>query len=139
MLGDDIAQALPELRAQAESMMIDTVEIIRPGGTATDPTTGAVTTTGPIMYGPTISPFYGKARWKAPRTVASTDEVGTAQITSTAGELHLPVGIYQPQPGDVATCADCPLNPGQVGAKARLGSRFGGTHVTQYRVPFEEV
>jgi len=132
MLGDAIGAMLPELRAQAESMMVDTVQVIRPTGSTTDSETGVVTTDGTVVY-------RGKARWKAPRNQAATDEVGTAQVTSTSGELHMPVGPYQPKPGDIATCISCPLNPGQVGAKARLGSRFGGTHVTQYRVPFEEV
>jgi len=113
--------------------MADSVLIVRPDGTtSTDPTTGAVTTSAPQVYS-------GVARWKAPRTAATTDEAGTAQLVSTAGEIHLPVGTYQPEPGDVATCTACPLDPAQVGRKARLRSRFGGTHVTQYRVPFEEV
>lgn len=39
MIGHDIAAALPELRAHAESMMADTCRIRRPNGTTLDPET----------------------------------------------------------------------------------------------------
>ncbi len=132
MIGDDVAQALPELRAQAESLMVDTVTIVRPGATITDPETGQVSTLGLTVY-------QGAARWKPATTASLADAVGTAQLVTTPGALHLPVGTYQPEPGDVATCTGCQLDPAQVGRKVRLAARFGGTQVTQYRIAFEEV
>ena len=39
MLGQDIAAALPELRAHAESLMVDTVRVDHQTGTTVDPTT----------------------------------------------------------------------------------------------------
>jgi len=39
VIGDDLAAALPELRAQAESMMRDACTVKRPNGTTLDPDT----------------------------------------------------------------------------------------------------
>ena len=130
MLGDDLAAALPELRAQAESMMLDTVTITRPGGTVTAED-GTVTTPAPVVY-------QGRARWKPPTTSATQSEVGAAIIVTTPGEVHIPVGAYVPEPGDIIECAASVFDPSLVGRRTVVRSRFGGSLVTAYRIPIQE-
>ena len=133
MLDDDIAAALPELRAHAESMMRDLVAITRPGPTVTDPATGEVATT-------TAEAYRGKARIKPPTTAATESEVGTAIMVTSPGEVHIPVGSpYRPEPGDLITVLSCPLDPGMVVRKVTVRGRFGGSQITAYRIPVEEV
>lgn len=131
MIGDAISAALPELRAQAESMMLDTVEITRPGAVTTDPESGEVA--------PTNDPVYsGRARWKQATSQATSADAGTAIISTTPGEVHLPASTpYQPQPGDLIVCTASTLNPHLVGARTVVKSRFTGSAVTAYRIPVE--
>ena len=132
MLGDDLAAALPELRAQAESMMLDAVIVSRPGETVTAED-GTVTTPALVVY-------QGKARWKPPATSAVESEVGTAIMVNTPGEVHIPAGTpYTPHPGDIIECTASRLDPALVGRRATVRSRFSGSLVTAYRIPIEEV
>lgn len=131
MLGDDLAAALPELRAQAESMMLDTVTITRPGETVTAED-GTVTTPAPVVY-------QGRARWKPPTTTATQSEIGTAIMVTTPGEVHIPASAaYCPQPGDIIECTASVFNPSLVGRRTVVRSRFGGSLVTAYRIPIQE-
>lgn len=118
-------------RRRAESLMVDSVVIRRPIEPTTDPATGEVVTGAVIVYS-------GKARWKPPTTAAAESEIGTAVMITTAGEVHIPVGAYTPQPGDVITCTACDYDPGMIGRTATIRSRFGGSHITAYRIPIED-
>jgi hypothetical protein len=133
MLGDEIARTLPVLRAQAESMMLDTITITRPGAVTTDPATGQVVAAGEPVYS-------GKARWKpATSQATTTDTAGTAVISSTPGEVHVPTSTpYVPQPGDVIVCTASTLNPHLVGARTVVKGRVVGSAVTAYRIPVED-
>lgn len=73
MIGDDIAAALPEMRAQAESLMTDTCMATMPdpdGKPIWNSATGAYDDPPPItVYGPDIEPHRGKCKLKAPALV----------------------------------------------------------------------
>lgn len=125
-----LAGALARGRRLAESLMTDTVTITRPGAPTTDPATGEVVTSGTVVY-------EGRARWKPPTTGAAQTETGTAAIITSPGEVHIPVGSYTPEPGDIIECTACPMDPGMVGRRATVQSRFGGSQVTAYRIPIE--
>ncbi len=117
-------------RRRAESLMVDAAEIRRPVEPITDPATGEVLTGAVIVYS-------GKARWKPPVTATAT-EVGTAVMITSPSEVHIPVGTYAPQPGDVIICTACKHDPGMIGRTATVRSRFGGSQITAYRIPVED-
>lgn len=84
-LGERIAAALPELRAQAESTMVDSCVITASVAGAWDDATGT--------YGdPTDTTVYeGKCRLRMPRTTGSRVEAGGATWAVDDGVLSLPV------------------------------------------------
>ncbi|MGC4151501.1 MAG: DUF6093 family protein [Propionicimonas sp.] len=96
MIGDDIARALPELRAHAESLMRDTVLVERPGLTTTDPETGQPTTPYATIYS-------GQAKIQSTDQYESSPEVGTAIHTLQRSLLHVPVGAFRAETGDRVT------------------------------------
>lgn len=120
MIIDVVDAHLPQMRAHAESLMLDTVRIERPGETVTDPDSGEVTNSTTTVY-------LGRGRWKPPATVATTDEVGTAIKVTTPGEVHIPVGSYDPTPGDIIECVGSVRDPILAGSRATVRSRFGGS------------
>lgn len=140
MLSDAIAGFLPILRGEADGLMIDTVQITRPARPETS-SAGVVTASGSPVYGPAVAPHFGRALWKPPRTAATESEAGGSVRTITPGEVHLPVATtpsgYTPQPGDVIECITCQQDPASVGRKVTVQARFGGTNITQYRIPIE--
>lgn len=113
MLGDYLAQVLPDLRAHAKSQMTDTVTITRPGATTTDPATGVPDTDGALVY-------TGKAKLQADATLQQTSEVGTAVQTITRGSVHLPVGAALVKPGDLVILTGSATRPDLVGARSRI-------------------
>lgn len=125
-----LSSLLARGRAAALSLMTDTIKATRPGATTTDPTTGAVSTAGATVY-------EGPGRWKPATTIPSADEVATSDRVRTGGQVHLPVGAYQPLPGDILECTGCPLDPNLVGRKTVVRSLVGGSQVTAYRIPIE--
>lgn len=87
MLGHDIAAALPEMRAHAESRMRRNCVVRRVLSVDADPETGEdVPVYGPVLYD-------GPCRLRD-RQYGSTalDLSGTAPATRSRLELHIPVG-----------------------------------------------
>lgn len=85
-LGDDLAAALPELRAHAESMMRDSCVIMgaETPGEWSDETGSYGDPTAPTIYS-------GKCRLRMPRTAGSRVESGEASWAVDDGILSLPV------------------------------------------------
>ena len=134
MIGDDIAAVLPELRAQAESMMRDRVVIVRPVGVSTDPDTGQVTTSAETVY-------EGIARLRNTSADVSerTPDVGGGFPTATTLMVHTPAWSPMIRPGDVVTvlASDTPALVGlRFRATQRMPQRSGAV---QCRIPVEEV
>lgn len=132
-LGDDIAAALPELRAHAESRMCETVTVRRPAGWEPDPVTGNDV---PTYADP--DPYVGQARLKPPSTVKALepDLAGSAIVTQPA-ELHIPWEGPALLPGDVVLFAADTYTPRLRGLVYRVVSSHAASDVTAQRVPVE--
>lgn len=105
-LGSDLAAALPELRAAAESRMRDTCVISSEGVPVWDEDSGTYTTPA----GATV--YEGPCRLRMPRTTGSRRDVGDASWAVDDAVLSLPiVGSEGVLSGHVAvvTLTDDPL------------------------------
>ena len=128
MLGDAIREALPRLRLQAESLMIDSCTIVRPGPTTTDPDTGVKTT-------PTTTVYTGQCKVKAPQRANQPTEVGGAVITVTPGEVHIPAGGPDLKVGDIVEVTASELQSTLVGDRYKVTGPFDGSFITARRYP----
>lgn len=87
MLGDDIAAALPELQAQAESMMRDACTVTVPGegrGPWNDDT-GTYDPPAPVTL------YAGKCRVRQPNTGGNTADAGEATFNVSDRIVSLPL------------------------------------------------
>ena len=134
-LGDDIAQALPELRAMAESRMLDIFDVgVSTGGTVYDPATGTdVEEIEPL--------FTTKGRVKSGGLVVRDAEVGGRTTVSVTRELHIPVTSDPIPVGAVAVCTSvhASSDPTLLGASLRLAGPAPGSQTTARRLQVEEV
>lgn len=130
-LGAELAAQLRESRADAESLMLDTCTISRPGEPATDPDTGEVTPGGSTVY-------TGRCKVQTYEAQESNPEAGSATFTVQRYTLHLPVAAYMPRLGDVATIGTAALDPNLVGRKYRVVALLHKTLATAYRLGVEE-
>ena len=129
VLYDDISRTLPDLRTAAESMMVDTCSISRPGSTG-DELTGV----------PTWTPVYtGKCQLSSYSPQESNREVASALVTTQRYVLKLPVESYAPQIGDVATITAATYDANLVTRKFRVVALLHKTAATAYRLGVEEV
>ncbi len=129
VLGDDLAAVLPELQAQAESMMRDTATITRVTGTTTD-TDGREIPETTEVYGPTIEPHKGKCKLEANTLVDTSPTVGGATVTIQRYRVDIPVGAGPVQVGDLVECR---------GRQFRVTGLHEKTWQTAQRLPVEEV
>jgi hypothetical protein len=125
-----MAQLL-ESRADAESLMLDACAIVRPGGTVTDPNTGETSTPSPTVY-------TGKAKVQTYEAQESNPEAGGATMTVQRYTLHIPVGSYAPEVGDVATITAAAADTNLVGRKYRVVALLHKSLTTAYRLGVEE-
>lgn len=126
-LGDDIAAVLPELRAQAESMMRDTVKITRHGPEVLDPETG--------NYVPSVTTIYeGKCRLVMRSSVVQ-DVDAQSQLQALQGpRLDVPVeGTAGIKPDDLfeITAGD------EAGVGGRVAGLFPQSLKTARRLPVQ--
>ena len=129
-LGDDIAAALPELRALAESRMQDTVRVRRPVDSEPDPLTG--------IDVPTYAPddvYNGRCRVKAVNVQPATADSAGSTVTTQARELHVPNDAPAILPGDVAFLADDTYTPRLRGVVYRVDGAHESSDTTAQRVP----
>jgi hypothetical protein len=129
VIGDDLAAALPELQAQAESRMLDTCTIVRPGDVTTDPLTGQVD--------PTDTPVYsGRCELRATTAlIARDEESATSQVTAQTFTLKVPVGAPALMPGDLARFSATTYTPRLRNVAASVDGVHVGTFTTAQRVP----
>jgi hypothetical protein len=134
MLGDDIAAALPELRAQAESLMVDTLRVEVLTGSAPDPTTLEMTDTYTTVY-------EGKGRIQRP---------GNQPAQTVAGEVEFGVGtVYAQLPIDATgikrnarvtvLAIGGTTDPDLLGVVATVQANLTKTHPTKRTLVCEEV
>jgi hypothetical protein len=135
MLGWDVAAALPELRAQAESLMVDTVAVERQDGTTLDPVTLEEVPAWTSVYS-------GKARVQRSGALSPRDDV--------AGGYEFPVGSLIVQAplsavgvveGDrvTVTAVASVSDPDLVGVVATVKGNLAKTHATKRTLVCEEV
>jgi hypothetical protein len=130
-LGYTIVSALPELRRHAESRMLDTCTVRRVAGDAVDDE-GRVTPTYVTLYAGACRVQTGEAQERNPEVAGST-------ATTQRYSVHIPVGAYQPEVGDVVTIATATLDPYLPGRTFRVVALLHKSQATAYRLGVEEL
>lgn len=115
---DDIARTLPELRAQAISLMQDTFTAYSPGGTTTDD--DGFETPGWTSEYETLGRVSGRSREGDTNTHLT--RIGTVDRPVVEGGLHIPLDAEVPAIGWelVCTAAGPGSDPGLVGRRYRV-------------------
>ena len=135
MLGEDIAAALPELRAHAESMMVDTVTVERQAGTTLDPVT--------LEEVPAFVGVYaGPGRVQRPGALSPNDAVvGGFEFDVRAVLAQLPLTATGILAGDRVTVAaiGATTDPDLLGLVATVQANLTKTHPTKRTLVCEEV
>ena len=130
MIYDDVGRVLPEMRAHAESLMRDTVRVMREGEPVTDDD-GFVTTSSTLVY-------EGAAKWQSP-SGWQRSQVGESDTAAGGLELHLPfdasAGV---RIGDVVECT-ASLDSALVGRRFGVVDEFAKTLATSRRFRVEVV
>ena len=127
MIADDILAAIPELRAQAESLMLDTCRIVRVVGTALDEETGVETPVTEVVY-------EGRSKLQSQDQYEIGREAGAKIHVEQRSLIHVPVGAFRMRHGDVVTILTSPALyvAGQV--YRLLGEAPYRTNETAYRM-----
>ena len=131
-LVDDLLRALPVFRAEAESLMLDTCTITRPGPPATDPITGDVTNTPTTVY-------TGKCKVQSKDSATATPEAGEHTFTVVSRQVHIPANAADVQDGDVVTLTASRLNAFTVGKQYRVSGFTPDSFDTAARLPVKEI
>ena len=134
MLGDDIAAALPELRAHAESMMVDACLITSAGEPVWDDATGT------YVPGPGTTVYEGKCRVRNANPAPQNADAGEAAWAVDQVVLSLPLdGTAAVTDGCTATITACLNDPGMVGLVLTVQAGHFQTDSTARRVPCQVV
>jgi hypothetical protein len=135
VIGHDIAAALPELRAHAESMMVDTCVVERASGETMDPDT--------LEMVPAFAPAYeGKCRVQRPSASVGGGEpvVGEREFGVQTVHFQLPLSAAGIKRGDrVRVTAVGSSDPDLVGLTATVQANLTKTHPTKRTLVCEEV
>jgi len=127
-------------RQAAERNMRDVWEITRADTTdpgRQDPNTGDWPRVR--VYGPDIAPHRGKGKLQTYDGYETRSESAGATVTVQRSTLHLPVGGFRMEIGDVAECLAAE-DPALVGRKFRLAKKAPVKSLaTAYRVDVEEI
>lgn len=129
---DDILRALPVFRSEAESLMLDTCTITRPGEPVTDPETGDVTNSAETVY-------EGKCKVQSKDSATSSPEAGEATFTVVSRQVHIPANAADVRDGDVVTITTSRLNAFTVGKQYRVSGFTPDTFDTAARLPVKEL
>ena len=132
MLADDIAAALPGLRAEAEALMVDTCRITKPGvgKPVRDPDTGE------YVDPPRVTVYEGPCRWRnaypAPQSVQAGGVTWAADIVIVSIPVAEAGGIEN---GCVVELTASAMDPASVGMTATVMADHVQTFSTACRVP----
>jgi len=132
-LGADIAAALPGLRAQAESLMVDSCVITSGGEPVWDEAAGEWSTPdGSVVYS-------GKCRVQLPNVAESNPVAGETEWTVTAAVVSLPVaGSEGVRIGHTVTVTSGVFDSRLSGTVYRVTGEHKKTHATARRLRCEE-
>ena len=132
VIGDDIAAALPELRAQAESLMRDSCVVERRTGRVMDDTS--------LEYVDSWSRVYeGRCRVQVAATQPAEEVVGGRAFVVTDAVVQLPVGPVDFADDDRVTVTSTAYDPALVGVVLSVTSREVKTHPVMRRLHVSEV
>lgn len=132
ILGDEIAAALPELRAQAESLHTSTFTVHRRTGAKTqDPVTLEETDEFAVVLADVMGKFQ--------TTEAQSREAQTPgqKVTETSLAWHTSVSTLGVLTDDVVECTASPTDPALVGVRVRVAGTFLKSYATARRFPVE--
>lgn len=131
---DEVLAELPRMRAEAESLMLDTGTAKRPtGGTVYDPVTQTQAAATTDLF---VSPCKIQARTLA----AEVEEVGGRTATTVRLELHLPASTAPLTTGDLfAVTAVSSLSTAVVGRTYRVVAPHEKSWPTARRYDVEAV
>lgn len=131
MIGDDIAAALPDLRAQAESLMTETVEV----GEFTVEVDGNLNPIETLAE----AHYTGKGQIKYPSLAVSDRVAASQQAASVSAVLKVPVGSGADiRPGDTVRVTASTSDGSLVGRKFRIAAWPASGQVSAHRYPIEE-
>lgn len=119
-------------RRAAESLMLDSCTITRPGEPVTDPNTGDVTNTSTTVYA-------GKCKVQSKDSSTSNPEAGGAVYTVVSRQVHIPANAADVRDGDVVTVTASRLNAFTVGKRYRVAGFTPDTFETAARLPVKEI
>ena len=131
----DVLAHLPAMRAEAESLMVDTVTFAAPGTETYDDTTGEyVTTPGATIY---TGPCRVQVRSGSPSDAA----VGDTEVVIDRLEIHVPVSAVDIPPSSVGTITAVgeASDPSLIGKQYRVLGTHAATFKTARRLPVELV
>ena len=132
MVNAAVLAELPMLRAEAEARMTAHCVIRRPDReTVTNPDF-TVTTGYDTVY-------TGRCRMQTYEGHEQALVAGAATHVVQRSTVHLPVGVFQPLPGDIVTITAEPVDPLLVGRHFRVVQQYPvKSHMTAYRVFVDE-
>jgi hypothetical protein len=131
-LVDDVTGALPFLREQAESLMVDSCTVQRSSGTVTNPDTG-------VVY-PNLTTIYtGKCKIQKTVSQPANPEAGEHQFTLQDSRWDTPVTAGPFLVGDVVTVTASAMDAQLVGCSFRVVETFHKSAATAQRVRVVEV
>lgn len=141
VIGDDLAQVLPELRDHAESLMRDTCTVHRPTDVL-DPITGEATTVQ--VYPDPLWPeehryAAGPCKVQTYEGYERTPEAGGHQFTVQRYRVDFPATAFLPKPGDVVTIVTAATDPALVGKWYRVAAPFNKSLATANRCFVDEI
>lgn len=119
-------------RTTAESLMLDTCTVERPGAPVTDPVTGAVTPSLTLIY-------TGKCKVQQTLAQASNPVAGGHSFTVQDTRWDSPITAGPFAVNDVVTITASALDAQLVGRKFRVTELFHKSMATAQRVRVEEV
>lgn len=132
MLGDDVDAALPELRAHAESLMVDACRVER--------RTGRVLDEDSLEYVDAWASVYeGRCRVQVAGTQAQQESPAGRAFTVIDAVVQLPVSSVEFVDDDRVTVTASAHDPALVGVVLSVTSREVKSHATMRRLHVSEV
>lgn len=142
-IGGDLLDVLPELRAEAESLMVDTCTITRADPDAEpNPVTGVADRVQvyPNPEWPDDHPWInGKCRVQALDPQERGGESGGYDWTTQRYRVDVPVGSYAPAEDDVVTINTATKDPHLTGRDYRVLALLHKSLATAYRLAVEDM
>ena len=137
MLGQEIAAALPELRAHAASLMVDACIVTRGGGVIWDDAAGGYI---PDPNDPPTTVYEGKCRLRNAAPAPQNADAGETTWAVDLVVVSLPVvGSEGVADGDTVTVTASSFDAAAVGAVLTVQSAHVQTHSTARRLSCQVV